>query len=123
MTMLALTVERHGQWLVFEPNTAALRSRLADSLTQLLRDLHRQGAFSGATEAQSFFVRCNAAVNPTESQALGRLVAEIGVAPSAPLEYLVLRIASDGDGGLVVDEAGGTRAVAEVRTQEGAGLV
>ena len=42
--------------------------------------------------------------NPPESQALGRLVAEIGVAPAAPLEYLVLRIASDGDGGLLVDE-------------------
>jgi hypothetical protein len=123
MTMLALTVERHGQWLVFEPNSDALRSRLADSLTQLLRDLHRQGAFSGATEAQSFFVRCDAAANPPESQALGRLVAEIGVAPSSPLEYLVLRIASDGDGGLVVDEAGGTAAVAGVRAQEGAGRV
>jgi hypothetical protein len=123
MTMLALTVERHGQWVVFEPNTTALRSRLADSLTQLLRDLHRQGAFSGATEAQSFFVRCDAAANPPESQALGRLVAEIGVAPSSPLEYLVLRIASDGDGGLVVDEAGGTAAVAGVRALEGAGRV
>jgi Bacteriophage tail sheath protein len=123
MTLLALTVERHGQWLVFEPNTVALRSRLADSLTQLLRDLHRQGAFSGATEAESFFVRCDAGVNPPESQALGRLVAEIGVAPASPLEYLVLRIASDGDGGLVVDEAGRTGAVTEIREQEGASLV
>ena len=122
MTMLALTVERHGQWLVFEPNTAALRSRLTDSLTQLLRDLHRQGAFSGATEAESFFVRCDDGTNPPESQALGRLVAEIGVAPASPLEYLVLRIASDGDGGLVVDEAGRTGWWPSSPMREGAGL-
>jgi uncharacterized protein len=123
MTMLALTVERHGQWLVFEPNTAVLRSRLTDSLTQLLRDLHRQGSFSGATEAESFFVHCDEGTNPPESQALGRLVAEIGVAPSSPLEYLVLRIASDGDGGLLVEEAGRTGLVAELADREGAGLV
>jgi hypothetical protein len=120
MTMLALTVERQGQWLVFEPNTVALRSRLVGTLTQLLRDLHRQGAFSGATEAESFFVRCDASVNPPELQALGRLVAEIGVAPAAPLEYLVLRIASDGDGGLVVDDAGSSSQVTGIREQEGA---
>lgn len=120
MTMLALTVERHGQWLVFEPNTAALRSRLSDSLTQLLRDLHRQGAFSRATEAESFFVHCDAGTNPPESQALGRLVAEIGVAPASPLEYLVLRIASDGDGGLVVSEAGRTGGLAELDERLGA---
>lgn len=123
MTMLALTVERHGQWLVFEPNTVALRSRLTDSLTQLLRDLHRQGAFRGSTEAESFFVHCDAGTNPPESQALGRLVAEIGVAPAAPLEYLVVRIASDGDGGLVVDEAGRTGPVAGLAEREGSGRV
>ena len=33
-----------------------------------------------------------------QSLALGRLVAEVGVAPAAPLEYLVLRIAQDTDG-------------------------
>lgn len=108
MTMLTMTLGRQGQWLVFESNTVAVRSRLTSSLTQLLRQLHRQGAFSGATEEESFFVRCDASTNPVESQALGRLVAEVGVAPATPLEYLVLRISSDGDGGLLVAEAGRT---------------
>ena len=43
-------------------------------------------------------MRCDDDVNPPSSQALGRLVAEVGVAPAVPLEYLVLRIARDGDG-------------------------
>jgi phage tail sheath protein FI len=103
MTMLALTLERQSQWLVFEPQTADLRDRLTHLVTQLLRGLHRQGAFAGDSEEESFFVRCDERTNPVSEQAAGRLLAEVGVAPAAPLEYLVLRITQDADGGLAVD--------------------
>jgi hypothetical protein len=102
MTMIALTLERQSQWLVFEPNTVALRAVLTHSLSQFLGDLFRRGAFAGDTEEQSFFVRCDDALNPPESQALGRLIAEVGVAPVSPLEYLILRISQDTDGGVQV---------------------
>lgn len=102
MTMIALTLDRQAQWLVFEPNTAALREQLTHMLTQFLRDLHRRNTFAGGTEAESFFVRCTEELNPPASQALGRLIAEVGVAPAAPLEYLVLRISQDADGALQV---------------------
>jgi hypothetical protein len=102
ITMIALTLERQSQWLVFEPNTADLRANLFHSLSQFLGELFRQGAFAGDTEEESFFVRCDDALNPPESQALGRLIAEVGVAPASPLEYLVLRISQDPDGGVQV---------------------
>lgn len=102
MTMLRLSVDRQTQWLAFEPNTAELRQRLTWAITGLLRNLARQGAFAGATEAESFFVRCGDDVNPPSSVALGRLIAEIGVAPAVPLEYIMVRIARDADGGLSV---------------------
>ncbi|MER7756223.1 phage tail sheath C-terminal domain-containing protein [Kitasatospora sp. NPDC097643] len=98
MTMLRLVFERQAQSLAFEPNSPQLRAELRGAVTQLLRDLFRAGAFAGATEAQAFFVRCDEELNPGWSQGLGRLVAEIGVAPAQPLEYLVLRIAQDADG-------------------------
>jgi hypothetical protein len=107
MTMLELTIDRQAQWLVFEPNTVALRRDLSFTLTQLLRDLQRGGAFAGATDAESFFVRCDDELNPRSSQELGRLVAEVGVAPAAPLEYLVLRITQDQAGRLQVAPPGG----------------
>lgn len=107
MTMLALTLERQGQWLVFEPNTEALRRDLTFSITQLLRDLQRAGAFAGATDAESYFVTCDDTLNPRASQELGRLVAEVGVAPAAPLEYLVLRITQDASGRVQVSPRGG----------------
>jgi hypothetical protein len=98
MTMIALSVEREAQALVFEPNTADLRAVVSHALTEFLRDLYRQGAFAGDTEQSSFFVRCDDQLNPPESLAQGRLITEIGVAPSSPLEYLVLRISQDVDG-------------------------
>ena len=42
------------------------------------------------------------ALNPPAVQGLGRLVAEVGVAPAAPLEYLLLRLTQDADGGVKV---------------------
>lgn len=98
MTMIALSVEREAQALVFEPNTANLRAVVSHALTEFLRDLYRQGAFAGDTEQSSFFVRCDDQLNPPESLAQGRLITEIGVAPASPLEYLVLRISQDVDG-------------------------
>jgi hypothetical protein len=103
MTMLRLVLDRQAQWLAFEPNDDRLRALLRSGLVQLLRDLYRAGAFQGATEEEAFFVRCDDALNPAYSQGLGRLVAEIGVAPSSPLEYLVLRIARRTDSGLTVE--------------------
>jgi hypothetical protein len=102
MTMIRLTLQRQAQFLVFEPNTLALRAKLFHTLSQFLRALYRQGAFAGASEAESYFVRCDDSLNSPQSQALGRLIAEVGVAPAAPLEYLVLRISQDADGGLQV---------------------
>ncbi|WP_018353261.1 phage tail sheath family protein [Longispora albida] len=105
MTMLALTLERQCQWLVFEPNTAGLRAQLSDTITALLRALGRAGAFAGRTEADSFFVHCDDRLNTPPSLGQGRLIAEVGVAPASPLEYLVLRISQDTDGRVHVEAA------------------
>jgi hypothetical protein len=103
MTMLRLTLERQGQRLGFEPNTPALRRELTWQVTALLRDLYREGAFSGASEAEAFFVHCDDSLNPPWSQEQGRLVAEIGVAPARPLEFIVLRLARDASGAVGVE--------------------
>lgn len=106
MTMLRIVLDRQLQRLVFEPNTAQLRAAVRDAVVALLRQLFRGGAFTGATEAEAFFVRCDDTVNPGWSQEQGRLIAEIGVAPAAPLEFIVLRVSQDAAGGLTL-EAGG----------------
>lgn len=107
MTMLALTLDRQSQWLVFEPNTPDLRTQLTHTVVEFLRGLFRAGAFAGSTEKESFFVQCDDGVNPRQSQEQGRLIAEVGVAPASPLEYLVLRVSQDTDGRVRVEAQGG----------------
>lgn len=97
MTMLRLTLDRESQWVVFEPHTAALRTVLVLHISDLLRGQFQAGAFTGATEAESFFIRADADLNPPGSVALGRIVLEVGVAPSSPLEFLVLRLTRGSD--------------------------
>jgi phage tail sheath protein FI len=104
LTLLARTLEQQMQWTVFEPNNSALRSELRLLLRSFLRQLFRRGAFRGATEDQAFFVRCDDSNNPPFISDAGRLIAEIGVAPAEPLEFIVLRLAREGDGTLIVQE-------------------
>jgi hypothetical protein len=104
MTMLRLVLERQAQWVVFEPNTAEVRELLRNGIVLLLSELYRAGAFAGASEEEAYYVRSDDSLNPRTSVDLGRLVVEVGVAPSEPLEFLVLRISRDGDGGVRVEE-------------------
>ena len=106
VTMIELTLERELQWLVFEPNTAELRGRLRRALIVFLRRLYAANAFVGASESQAFFVRCDDTLNPQPVVDAGQLICEVGVAPAEPLEFIVLRIARDGDGTLRVGGAG-----------------
>jgi hypothetical protein len=104
MTMLRLVLDRQAQWVVFEPNTAEVREVLRNGIVLLLSELYRAGAFAGASEEEAFYVLADDSLNPRSSLDLGRLVVEVGVAPAEPLEFLVLRISRDGDGGVRVEE-------------------
>ncbi|WP_135453945.1 phage tail sheath subtilisin-like domain-containing protein [Mycobacterium sp. DL99] len=106
MTVLALTLRRVGENLVFEPGTLALRTAVQQAVVSMLRDFFRRGAFAGATEAESFFVRCDDSVNDERTRALGQLITEVGVAPAAPLEFIVVRLIQGVDGTSVVSVGG-----------------
>ncbi len=103
VTLIERTVELEMQWAAFEPNNEALRGDVRRMLTSFLRRLWRAQAFRGATEDEAFFVRCDAELNPPQVLDEGRLVAEIGVAPAEPLEFIVLRLDRAADGSLTVE--------------------
>jgi hypothetical protein len=102
--LIRRTVERQMQWTVFEPNNAALRAEVRHLLLGYLRQLFLAGAFRGATEEEAFFVRCDDTLNPPYIIEAGRLIAEIGIAPSEPIEFIVVQLARDGDGTLSVQD-------------------
>ena len=105
VTMLLRVLYRQMQWTVFEPNNGVLRDTIVTALENFLRQLYERNAFSGATEREAFFVRCDASINPQSVLDQGQLIVLVGVAPAEPLEFIVLQIARDGDGTLRVASA------------------
>ena len=103
MEMLRRALEQQMQWLVFEPNGPSLWSDVRHMLDNYLRRLYTAGAFKGETEEDAYFVHCDADINTQQIIDAGKLIAEIGVAPAEPLEFLVVRITRGGDGTLSVE--------------------
>jgi phage tail sheath protein FI len=97
MMMIEKAIYKSTQWAVFEPNNALTQANLRLSLTSFLISLWQQGALTGATASQAFFVKCDASNNPAAQTDIGQLLAEVGVAPSYPFEFVVLRVAKVGN--------------------------
>jgi hypothetical protein len=89
---LEKSIEQNIQWAVFEPNNLELWQRLRRVITDFLTKVWRDGALFGATAKEAFYVRIDEALNPESERALGRLHIEIGVAPTYPAEFIVVRI-------------------------------
>jgi hypothetical protein len=93
---LALTlhrwIEMHMTWASFEPNTLQLWVRIKRELSAYLTELWQAGALAGQTTEQAFYIKCDAETNPVEIRDAGQTVTEIGLAPGAPAEFVVVRI-------------------------------
>jgi phage tail sheath protein FI len=79
-------------WCVHEPNNHETRAKARLCVTAFLLELLQNGAFAGATPDESFGVRCDESNNPPELRDSGALLIEILVAPTIPMEFIVLRI-------------------------------
>jgi phage tail sheath protein FI len=88
LSAIARTAEVVGRPLVFEPNTALLRIRLHQLMTDYLLRVFASGALLGDAPEEGFFV----AVKTVEDSPQGQLICEIGVALAAPAEFIVFRI-------------------------------
>ena len=60
---------------------------------------------AGRTAQEAFFVNCGELENPADQRARGLLVAEVGVAPATPFEFVVIRIGVS-DNALELSETG-----------------
>jgi len=98
------SIQEGIRWAVFEPNNLALWQKLRRTLTDFLTRQWRDGALFGAKAEQAFYVRIDEVLNPFSEQQLGRLHIEIGVRPSYPAEFIVVRIGI-WDGGSDVSES------------------
>jgi uncharacterized protein len=80
------------QWVVFEPNDDKLWARVKDTIRLFLRGQWRNGALFGRTEDEAFFVTIDRTTMTQDDILNGRLIAEIGIAPVRPAEFVIFRI-------------------------------
>ncbi len=86
------SIQEGIRWAVFEPNNLALWEKLKRTIRAFLIKQWRDGALFGKTAEDAFYIRIDEVLNPFSEQALGRLNIEIGVRPSYPAEFIVVRI-------------------------------
>jgi hypothetical protein len=102
VSRLFLSVARwlvaNGPALAFEPDDLALWVRVRRQLTERLWQLWRRGDLAGATPDAAFYVTCDAVTNPPQVRDAGLLVTEIGLAPTVPAEFVVVRLVQQGAG-------------------------
>lgn len=87
------SIEYGTQWVVFEPNNAVTWARVRQSVSDFLTDTWRSGALMGSKPSEAFYVLCDSPTTMTESDLEnGRLICEIGIAPTFPAEFVIFRI-------------------------------
>src|SRR5271169_2432048 len=79
-------------WTVYESNTEALWVRVRDTACDLLMSYWRKGELVGPAPEEAFYVRCGRDTMTQEDIDNGRLFVQVGVAPVAPAEFVVVTI-------------------------------
>jgi phage tail sheath protein FI len=79
-------------WVVFEPNNTSLWMRVQLTVGSFLDTLYRSGMLAGASAAEAYFVEIGPTTMSQDDILNGRLICNIGIAPSRPAEFVVFRL-------------------------------
>lgn len=85
-------IEFNMGWANFEPNTPILWLQIKRELSAYLNELWASGALVGQTADEAFYIKCDGETNPPEAIDAGQVITEIGLAPRAPAEFVVINI-------------------------------
>ncbi|MEV4576025.1 hypothetical protein AB0K16_22545 [Nonomuraea jabiensis] len=80
------------RWAVFEPNGPDLWERLRLGTSHYLSLVRKAGMLQGSSDAEAFFVRCDADNNPQSEINAGRLNIDIGLALRYPAEFIIIKL-------------------------------
>lgn len=86
------SIKANTGWVVFEPNTPTLWTRVRISIAGFLDTMYRSGMLSGNTPEESYFVEIGPSTMTSEDIANGRLICNIGIAPSRPAEFVIFKV-------------------------------
>lgn len=86
------TIKASTNWVVFEPNSTVLWSRVKRTVETFLATCWRDGALAGSSPSEAFFVECGPTTMTQDDIDNGRLICQIGIAPVKPAEFVIFRI-------------------------------
>ena len=86
------SIKANTNWVVFEPNNSSLWARVQTTVSSFLENMFRGGMLAGETPAEAFFVDIGPNTMSRDDIMNGRLICEIGIAPSRPAEFVIFRV-------------------------------
>ena len=95
------SIAESTQWIVHEPSDERLWGKIVRSVSAFLRRQWLEGALFGASEAEGYYVKCDAETNPPEVRAAFQVITEIGVNIVETAEFVIFRIAQWSGGGRI----------------------
>ena len=101
------SIKNNTNWVVFEPNNSSLWGRVQMTVSSFLETMFRSGMLAGDTPGEAFFVNIGPSTMSQDDIMNGRLICEIGIAPSRPAEFVIFRVTQ------FTSEAAGGEASAE----------
>lgn len=86
------SIKANTNWAVFEPNDEMLWSRVEGTIRVFLTTQWRNGALTGSTADEAFFINIGKSTMTEDDILNGRLICVIGIAPVRPAEFVIFRI-------------------------------
>ena len=86
------SIKASTNWVVFEPNDSMLWSRVSITVASFLDNLWRAGMLAGDSASEAFFVEIGTNTMSRDDIENGRLICNIGIAPTKPAEFVIFRI-------------------------------
>ena len=86
------SIKASTNWVVFEPNDSLLWSRVSITVSSFLDNLWRAGMLAGDSASEAFFVEIGTNTMSRDDIDSGRLICNIGIAPTKPAEFVIFRI-------------------------------
>lgn len=86
------SIRANTNWVVFEPNDASLWQRVHLTIAGFLENMWRNGMLAGGSASEAYFVEIGLSTMSRDDIMNGRLICNIGIAPSRPAEFVIFRV-------------------------------
>jgi len=86
------SIKNNTNWVVFEPNDTTLWNRVSVTISSFLTSMWRQGMLAGGSPSEAFFVEIGSSTMTRDDIDNGRLICNVGIAPSKPAEFVIFRV-------------------------------